>query len=83
MRLARPVVNDCDDAFVADTSVRVEVWEGSTLRFTAVYGDGSGAVRIEDEHYITNFMPPSGNHTYAVKVFFNGSLQASTNVFAN
>ena len=74
---------DCDDAFVADTSVRVEVWEGSTLRFTAVYGDGSGAVRIEDEHYITNFMPPSGNHTYAVKVFFNGSLQASTNVFAN
>jgi len=74
---------DCNDAFVADTSVRVEVWEGSDLRFTAVYGDGSDAVRIEDDKYITNFHPPNGSHAYAVKVFFNGYLQASTNVFAN
>ena len=74
---------DCNDAFVADTNVEVEIWEGNTLRFSAVEGDGSDAVRIEDEKYITNFHPPSGNHTYTVKVFFNGYLQASTNVFAN
>ena len=48
---------DCNDAFVADTGVKVEVWEGSTLRFTAVEGDGSDAVRIEDAKYITNFQP--------------------------
>ena len=50
-------------------------------RFAAVYGDGSDAVRINEdhEHYIANFHPPAGNHTYTVKVFFNGFLQASTN----
>jgi hypothetical protein len=70
---------DCEGAFVADTSVRVEVWEASNLRFTAVYGDGSDAVRIETgTQYITNFHPPSGNHTYTVKVFFNNYLQATT-----
>ena len=70
---------DCDGAFVADTRVRVEVWEGSSLRFSAVSGDGSDAVRIEDDtHYIANFHPPSGTHSYVLKVFFNDLLQAST-----
>lgn len=70
---------DCNDAFVTDTRVRVEVWEGSNLRFSAVFGDGSDAVRIEEgTHYIANFHPPSGNHTYVLKVFFNDLLQAST-----
>ena len=59
---------DCTDVFVADTNVAVEIREGNTLRFSAVEGDGSDAVRIEDEKYITNFHPPSGNHTYAVKM---------------
>ena len=70
---------DCQGKFVADSSVRVEVWEGSDQRFAAVYGDGSDAVRIQeaDEHYIANFHPPSGNHTYKVKVFFNTFEQAS------
>ena len=74
--------HDCLGSFVADTSVRVEVWEASTLRFTAVYGTGSDAVRIEDDntHYITNFIrPDSSSHTYMAKVFFNGYLQASLN----
>ena len=72
---------DCLGAFVPDSSVRVEVWEGAALRASAVYGTGSDAVRIEDDaHYVTNFQPPSGTHTYTVKVFFNGFLQASTNV---
>jgi len=75
---------DCQGKFVADTSVRVEVWEatqqGPAKQFAAVYGDSSDAVRInEDEaHYITNFKPASGSHTYTVKVFFNGFQQAST-----
>ena len=71
---------DCQGKFVADSSVRVEVWEGTVQRFAAVYGDGSDAVRIQeaDEHYIANFHPPSGNHTYTVKVFFNDFQQAST-----
>jgi len=72
---------DCQDKFVADSSVRVEVWEGTALRSTAVHGDGSDAVRInqDEEQYIASFHPPSGNHTYTVKVFFNDYLQASTN----
>lgn len=76
---------DCQGKFVADSSVRVEVWEGTVQgpvqRFAAVYGDGSDAVRIQeaDEHYLANFHPASGNHTYTVKVFFNGFPQASTN----
>ena len=73
---------DCNGAFVADTSVRVEVWEANALRFTAVYGDGSDSVRIENSQYITNFNPPAGNHTYTVKVFFNNYLQATTTVVA-
>jgi Bacterial Ig domain len=73
---------DCQGKFVADKSVRVEVWEGTVQRFAAVYGDGSDAVRINeiDEHYIANFQPPSGSHTYTVKVFFNGFEQARTTV---
>ena len=69
---------------MVDESVRVEVWEGGTLRASAVYGTGSDSVRIneDEEHYITNFQPPSGNHTYTVKVFFNNYLQASMNVTA-
>jgi hypothetical protein len=71
---------DCNDTFVTDTRVRVEVSEGSALRFSAVFGDGNDAVRIEEGTlYITNFHPPSGNHTYVLKVFFNNLLQASTN----
>jgi len=72
---------DCQGKFVADSSVRVEVWEAGVQRFAAVYGDGSDAVRINetDEHYIANFHPPAGNHSYTVKVFFNGFQQASTN----
>ena len=72
---------DCQGKFVADSSVRVEVWEGTVQRFAAVHGDGSDAVRIneDDEHYIANFHPPSGSHAYTVKVFFNGFQQASTN----
>lgn len=71
---------DCQGKFVADSSVRVEVWEGTVQRLSADYGDGSDAVRINevDEHYIANFHPPSGNHTYTVKVFFNGFEQTST-----
>jgi len=72
---------DCAGVFVEDHSVRVEVWEGNALRASAVYGTGSDSVRIEtDTHYITNFQPPAGIHSYTVKVFFNGYLQASTNV---
>ena len=71
---------DCLDAFVADTSVQVEVWEGSTPLFTAVYGTGDDKVRIDDDntHYITNFhRPDKSSHTYTAKVFFKGYLQAS------
>lgn len=70
---------DCNGAFVTDSRVSVEVWEGTVQRFSAVLGDGSDAVRIEENtHYIVNFHPPSGNHTFVVKVFFNNLLQAST-----
>jgi len=71
---------DCQGNFVTDASVRVEVWEGNVLRKTAVLGDGSDAVRIETDQYVTNFNPPAGLHTYTVKVFFNNFLQASTSV---
>ncbi len=74
--------HDCLGTFVADTSVRVEVWEASTLRFSAVYGTGADAVRIDADntHYVTNFSrPDSSSHTYTAKVFFNGFLQASLN----
>ena len=72
---------DCQGKFVADSSVRVEVWEGTVQRFAAVHGDGSDAVRLQeaDEHYIANFHPSSGSHIYTVKVFFNGFQQATTN----
>jgi len=75
---------DCNGAFVLDESVRVEVWEGATPRASAVYGTGSDSVRIseDDEQYIANFLPPTGNHSYTVKVFFNNYLQASLNVVA-
>jgi hypothetical protein len=73
---------DCHGTFVADSTVRVEVWEGTVLQFSAVYGDGSDFVRINEDqgHYIANFKPAAGNHTYTVKVLFNGYLQASRNV---
>jgi len=73
---------DCQGKFVADTSVRVEVLEGGVLRFGAVYGDGTDAVRIQqvDEQYIANFKPAKGSHTYTVNVYFNNYLQASTTV---
>lgn len=73
---------DCVGNFVADSSVRVEVWEGTVLQFTAVQGDGSDSVRIQqdDEQYIANFKPTKGVHTFTIKVFFNDSLQASTTV---
>jgi hypothetical protein len=73
---------DCQGKFVADTSVRVEVLEGGVLRFAAVYGDGTDAVRIQqvDEQYIANFKPAKGSHTYTVNIFFNNYLQASTTV---
>jgi hypothetical protein len=76
---------DCVGKFVADSSVRVEVWEmtaqGPVKQFVALHGEGSGAVRIQetDEHYIANFHPPSGSRTYTVKVFFNEVQQADTN----
>jgi hypothetical protein len=72
--------HDCLGTFVADTTVQVEVWEASTRRFTAVYGTGDEAVRIDVDsaQYITNFhRPDSSSHTYTAKVFFNGFLQAS------
>jgi hypothetical protein len=74
--------HDCLGAFVADTTVRVEVWEASTLRFTAFYGTGVYAVRIDDDHthYITNFhRPDKSSHTYTALVLFNGYMQASLN----
>lgn len=69
---------DCEGTFVADTRVHVEVWEGSEVRYSADYGDGSDSVRIEDGiQYVANFHPAAGNHTYTAKVYFNGYLQAS------
>ena len=71
--------HDCLGAFVADTSVRVEVREAGTLRFRAVYGTGSDAVRIDEDNtqYITNFhRPDSSSHSYTARVFFNDYLQA-------
>jgi hypothetical protein len=71
---------DCQGKFVADSSVRVEVWQAGVLKFEAVNGTGSDAVRIDldKEQYIANFHPPAGKLTYTVAVFFNNYLQAST-----
>lgn len=71
--------HDCNGAFVADNRVSVEVWEGSVKHFDASFGDGSEAVRIDEEQgqYITNFKPAPGIHTYTVKVLFGGFEQAS------
>jgi len=73
--------HDCNGTFVADSRVRVEVWEGNIPQFAANVGDGNDAVRIDEiqGQYITNFKPASGVHTYTVKVFFGGFEQASKN----
>jgi hypothetical protein len=70
---------DCNNVFVADNRVTVEIWEGTVLNFAATFGDGSDAVRIDEVlgQYITNFKPASGPHTYTVKVLFGGFEQAS------
>ena len=70
---------DCNGAFVADSRVSVEVWEGSVRQFVATFGEGSDGVRIDDVQgqYIANFKPAPGVHTYTVKVLFGGFEQAS------
>ena len=70
---------DCTGTFVADNRVSVEVWEGAERKSVATYGDGSGAVRIDEVQgqYIANFSPASGVHTYTVKVLFGGFEQAT------
>jgi hypothetical protein len=72
---------DCTGAFVADERVSVKVYEGTTLVFTAVFGEGSDSVRIDPvaEQYITNFQTSAGAHTYTAKVLFNGFEQQSIN----
>jgi hypothetical protein len=72
-------VRDCVGAFVQDTRVTVEVWEGATRRFTATLGDSSTSVRIdaEAEQYITNFQTAAGTHDYTVRVLFNGIVQGT------
>lgn len=72
---------DCAGTFMADDTVLVQVWEGATNQFTAVYGEGSTFVRIDtdSEQYITNFQTAAGAHHYVVKVYFNGLLHASRN----
>jgi hypothetical protein len=72
---------DCTGAFVADERVSVKVYEGTTLLFTAVYGEGSDSVRIDVEagQYIANFQTAAGAHVYTAKVFFNNVQQASIN----
>ena len=70
---------DCTGAFVADNRVSVEVWEGTTKKFGATFGEGSDAVRIDEVQgqYLANFQPASGAHTYTVKVLFGGFEQAT------
>lgn len=73
---------DCLGAFVADTTVNVKVFKGTTASgsplMNAFFGDGSTSVRISDlDEYIVNFQTQSTASDYLVQVYFNGVLHQS------
>jgi hypothetical protein len=61
-------VRDCNNAFVHDESIQVNVWEvtstGNVTKLSGVFGDGADAVRIDDisAQYIINFQTEPGIH---------------------